>query len=84
MNNFHDSSFWLANGEFIKLRSVEFGYDLPKVIVSKIKMDRVRIYINGTNLFSFDHLKKYNIDPETSITGYPAMRTYTLGTQIKF
>jgi hypothetical protein len=52
--------------------------------VSKIKMDRVRIYINGTNLFSFDHLKKYNIDPETSITGYPAMRTYTLGTQIKF
>ncbi len=84
LNNFHDSSFWLANGEFIKLRSVEFGYDLPKVIVSKIKMDRVRIYINGTNLFSFDHLKKYNIDPETSITGYPAMRTYTLGTQIKF
>ena len=27
LNNFHDSSFWLANGEFIKLRSVEFGYD---------------------------------------------------------
>ena len=54
-------------GNLLNYEVLNLDMILPKVIVSKIKMDRVRIYINGTNLFSFDHLKKYNIDPETSV-----------------
>jgi hypothetical protein len=81
-NNFGTySSFWQRNGNFLKLRSLELGYTIPDATVERIGMKSVRIFVNGTNLFSLDKLE-YS-DPEI-VSGYPAVKTVSLGTRIKF
>ncbi|OAQ38979.1 SusC/RagA family TonB-linked outer membrane protein [Pedobacter psychrophilus] len=81
INNFQNSSFWIKDGSFVKLRSVEFGYSIPKQFLNKVKIGDARFFVNGNNLFSFDHIE-YG-DPE-SLTGYPVLRTFVLGTKIQF
>jgi TonB-linked SusC/RagA family outer membrane protein len=80
LNNFQSSSFWQRNGDFIKLRSVEVGYTVPKTMVERVKLNDARIFINGTNLYSWDHMDF--TDPET-ITGYPPVKTFSLGIRIQ-
>lgn len=82
MNNYQKSSFWNKNGDFLKLRSLEIGYTIPKPMTKKIMVDEVRVYFNGTNLFSLDHMEGH-VDPET-LSGYPAMRTFSLGIDVRF
>ncbi|CAL1516338.1 TonB-dependent receptor [Chitinophaga sp. MM2321] len=83
LNNYRYSSFWQRNGSFIKLRSLEVGYTLPPNTLSKIHINMLRVFINGTNLFSIDGIDG-NIDPETLSVGYPAVRTLSAGTRIRF
>ena len=83
LNNYQFSSFWQRDGSFIKLRSLELGYTLPGQLVNKIKLINARIFINGTNLFSLDHLKGY-VDPEVSGVGYPPLRTVSAGVRVQF
>ncbi|WP_159475011.1 TonB-dependent receptor [Dyadobacter sp. 3J3] len=80
LNNYQFSSFWQRNGNFIKLRSAEIGYTLPGSFSEKIRINAVRVFVNGTNLFSLDKVK-YG-DPE-SLTGYPVTRTLTAGIKIQ-
>ena len=81
LNNQQWSSFWQRDGSFIKLRSLELGYSLSDEIIKRLHMGNARVYLNGTNLFSID--KMDFTDPESS-SGYPAMRTYSIGTRIQF
>jgi TonB-linked SusC/RagA family outer membrane protein len=80
LNNFQGSTFWTRDGSFIKLRSAELGIDLPQTIVEKVRLSSAKIFINGTNLFSWDHVDI--ADPET-LGGYPAVRTVSLGAKIQ-
>ena len=80
LNNYQFSSFWQRDGSFVKLRSAEIGYALPAQLTDKVRISSARIFINGTNLFSWDNIE-YG-DPE-SLTGYPVMRTLTLGLNIQ-
>jgi TonB-linked SusC/RagA family outer membrane protein len=59
-----NSTFWLHNVKYIRARTIELGYSLPKGLLEKIKLQRARIYINGYNLFSIDNLKEFGVDPE--------------------
>lgn len=81
-NNYRFSSFYQRDGSFIKLRSAEIGYSFSNKLVSKIRLNSARLFINGTNLFSLDHIK-YG-DPEALGTGYPPMRTLSLGVKTVF
>ncbi|MGN6801868.1 MAG: SusC/RagA family TonB-linked outer membrane protein [Ginsengibacter sp.] len=58
------STFWLHNVSYIRARTIEIGYSLPKSILDRAKIQSARIYINGYDLFSIDNLAKYNVDPE--------------------
>lgn len=80
-NNFVPSTFWQKDGSFIKLRSLEIGYNLPERITGKLGMENVNVFVNGTNLFSIDRLEY--TDPET-LFGYPSLRTFSIGTSIQF
>ena len=82
MNNYQRSSFWQENGNFLKLRNLEIGYSLPENVKKKLSVENVRVFFNGTNLFSFDHMDSFT-DPEV-LTGYPAMRIYSLGLNVQF
>lgn len=80
-NNYQASTFWLENGDFLKLRNIELGYTFKDFLkATKLKAD-LRLYVNATNLFSLDHLK-YS-DPEI-LSGYPAVRTYSFGLKLNF
>lgn len=81
-NNYLYSSFWQRNGDFLKLRNVELGYTISGPKMAKAGIQGLRIYLSGTNLFSLDHMEGY-ADPEV-LYGYPAVRTFNLGFNLKF
>jgi hypothetical protein len=81
ITNFQPSSFWQRDGSFIKLRSVELGYNLASEFVKKIHLTSARFFINGTDLFSLDHMDF--TDPE-NLSGYPSVSTYSIGVRIQF
>lgn len=83
-NNSQYSSFWQVNGNFLKLRYLELGYTLPASVSNKIFMQKLRVFANGTNLFSLHKMGKYiNADPE-GLEGTPQMRTISMGVKIDF
>ena len=85
LNNYQESSFWQKNGNFLKMRNLEIGYTIPQELTRKIKIEKIRCYLNGTNLFSLDHMDGM-MDPEsvTAGIGYPVMRTYSVGLSVQF
>lgn len=86
-HNMQNSTIWRHKGDFIRLQNIEIGYNIPKALLSKVKIADARIYINGYNLFSIDDLKKYNISvdyPNAGVTAYPEMRVYNVGVNVKF
>lgn len=86
------STWWLRNAAFLRLKSVELGYTLPKQLNKKIGVENLRVYVNGSNLFTIDKIKEF--DPEIStnavnyqangITAYPLQRTITAGLTVTF
>lgn len=80
-NNYRQSTFWYRNGDFLRVRTLEFSYSLPRSILSNINVDKVKFFVRGLNLFTFDHLKI--IDPETMSNGYPVMKSINLGINLQ-
>lgn len=79
-NNYKNSSVWMEDGSYLKLRSLDFYYDFkfkPSSALSKI-----RLYVRGNNLFSIDKIKY--MDPEDISLSYPTTRSYTCGAIINF
>lgn len=83
--NYIKSDYWIKNGSFLRLRNVELGYTLPKSFLKKINASSVRVYVNGLNLLTFDHLPNDDIDPESNnALSYPIFKAYNLGVSVKF
>lgn len=78
-NNYKDDgSRWLEDGSFIRLRALTLGYTLPKLLTQKIKLDRVRLSVTGSNLFL---ITKYTgLDPESSSSSSQNAQGIDLGT----
>lgn len=75
---------------YLRLKSVELGYTIPRSTLKKIKIDGIRFYINATNLFTFCNSELKNIDPEkqekdwdANLT-YPIMKAMNIGVNINF
>lgn len=81
-NNYLPSSLWTESGWFLKLREMELYYNLPHGIVDKWKLENVRIFMRGNNLFSIDDVKI--LDPEAVSFAYPTARTYSIGVNVNF
>lgn len=83
-NNYRNSSLWIKDGSFLRLRHVELGYTLPVHLLRPIGMDHLRVFVNGVNLVTWSPLlKKYDLDPET-MNGYAAMKSINFGFTVKF
>ena len=81
-NNFRNNDIWIVENSFVKLRNVQIYYKLPQRLVGKVKMSDASIFLNGSNLFSIDHLPVS--DPEFIGANYPLMTTYSFGVNFKF
>lgn len=80
-NNYQNSSFWMRSGAALRLRNVELGYTLPKAWQEKIRLNNLRVYVNGTNLLTWSGLD--GVDPER-LGGYPPLKSYNLGITARF
>ena len=82
-----NSSFWLTNMSYLRLRTMELGYTLPKTLAEKAKLQKVRFYVNTYNLFSLDKLRKLGVEPEIMDENglqYPQNRLVNLGVNLSF
>lgn len=75
------STYWLRNGDFVRLRSLELGFNFPKSLLSSIGLSSANLYFRGMNLFTLDHIGYF--DPEV-LEGYPVMKSYNIGLNIKY
>lgn len=81
------SSRFMNPADFMRLKSLTIGYDIPKHITSKVKISNARVYFNGQNLWT---LAAYNVyDPEVNEYGSrgwetPIGKTYTFGVEFSF
>jgi len=85
-NNAYASTFWFRDGKYVRMKSAQIGYTLPKNLTSKIGSDNIRLYVEGTNLFTLSALPA-GIDPERpGVTNgyYPQQRTIMGGLTISF
>lgn len=83
------STFWLIPGDYIRLKTAEIGYTLPKSWLSRLRMKDIRLYSNGYNLFTWTKLaKRYQLDPEvtsgTARVNYPPQRIINFGISATF
>ena len=80
-HNWQNSTFWLRNGNFFRLSDITLGYTLPRHLLSRVGIDKIRLYFTGTNLCAADHLKAGDTEVQT---GYPLMRTFKIGLNLNF
>jgi TonB-linked SusC/RagA family outer membrane protein len=83
----YESSRFLYDGSYIRLRDLMFSYSLPRNVLSKAKIASTRFYVRGQNLFTWVKDKRYNTDPEVTIDGVmsqrpPIFRTLLFGVDI--
>jgi hypothetical protein len=84
-NNAVTSSWWVKNIDFVRLKTADFGYNLPKTLLKTIGFKSARVYVQGLNLLYWSPFKLWDPELNTSNgTAYPNIRTLTLGVQANF
>ncbi|ASZ13993.1 TonB-dependent receptor [Chitinophaga pendula] len=83
------SDYWQIRGDYVKLRNVEIAYTLPKRWVQAIRLNQVRVYANGSNLYTWMFGRNlYDVDPEVSSNTeggvYPNQKVYNFGLNVSF
>lgn len=79
------NTYYLKSNNYLRLKNIELGYNLPSELGSKIGVGNLRVYVNGLNLFTIDKIKIW--DPEaTSSNGqyYPQSRVLNAGVRVTF
>jgi TonB-linked SusC/RagA family outer membrane protein len=79
------TDFFLYDATFVRLKNIDLGYTLPKSLISKIKLDDVRIFVSGFNVLTWAKEIKWT-DPELNgnILYYPPQRIFSMGINVKF
>ncbi len=84
-NNQRTSTYWLVDASMVRLKSVEIGYTLPKSLLSKIKMEKIRIYVNGYNLYTWSASDLMDLEARSShYVVYPIQRIINAGLNVTF
>lgn len=84
-NNFVNSTYWIVNGGFLKLRNVELGYTLPHKLTERFSINAVKLFTRGHNLLTLSKIK--DLDPENldaGIGNFPLCSTVTAGLSVSF
>ncbi|WP_186755459.1 SusC/RagA family TonB-linked outer membrane protein [Echinicola salinicaeni] len=82
-----NSTWWLTNIKYIRMRTASIGYTLPPKVLSKLKIERARVYFTTYNLFSIDNVHQFGIDPEVRDPNglqYPQNVNMNLGFNLTF
>ena len=83
-NNNRNSTWWLRDGAFLRLKSIEFGYSFTDKLAQKLGFSAGRVYVSGTNLLTFSKFKLWDIEMGGNGLGYPIQKGANLGLNINF
>jgi TonB-linked SusC/RagA family outer membrane protein len=81
---------WRMDATYLRIKTVELGYNIPSQFTKKIGLNSVRLFLNGYNLWTFCHEDLKDMDPERDEGAYgagntyPIMRSFNMGLNIKF
>lgn len=78
------SSYFVENGSYLKLRTLQIGYTLPAKFLSKLKMTSARVYLSGQNLLTIKSNSLTCSDPENPDWNYPLATSVSFGLQLGF
>ena len=81
-NNYQESTIWYRNVTWVKMRDCELYYRFPSRLLQKVKLTDAKIFVQGQNLLSFDNIPA--MDAENLNTGYPVMKSVSLGLSVVF
>lgn len=83
-NNVSNSTWWIRNGRFLRMKNAELGYTLPKSFFPSTGIESLRLYLAGQNLFNLSDFKLW--DPEMGGEGfnYPLQKVYSVGLTVSF
>lgn len=82
-NNNQNSTHWLANSSYLRIKNVEVGYSFPKSVTSKLNITGLRVFFSGVNLHTFSNFELW--DPDQTVgTVYPQNKVYNLGLSLAF
>jgi len=85
--NFENSTFWLQDASYLRLKNLQLGYTFPAAMVQKIALRDLKVFVNAQNLLTFTKME--NWDPEKNLTQdniftYPQVKTYSAGINVTF
>jgi hypothetical protein len=93
-NSFTLHSWAVEDGSFIRLNNITLGYNFPKSIIQKMKVQRLRLYVTGNNLAVFTNYSGYDpevstrrstpVTPGVDYSAYPRSRTFIAGVNLTF
>jgi len=83
-NNQVPSTWWMRNGAFLRLKTVEVGYNLPKGFAERVHLRNIRIYGSGNNLFQLRSFKLWDPEQAGNAFNYPIQRVFNLGLNLEF
>jgi TonB-dependent starch-binding outer membrane protein SusC len=88
-NASESSTRFLYKGDYIRLRDLTLGYNVPKTFLSKIKVENANIYVRGANIWTWTKDKNLPYDPETGVSSQTNLevfipKTYTVGIKLGF
>ena len=79
-----NTSYWLRNGAYLRLKNLNIGYNLPKSILNPLGLTQAQVFMNATNLFCISDVTEF-LDPEQEYyDSYPLMRTFSFGLNFTF
>jgi len=82
-SNTYPSDFYTKKADYLRLKTLSVGYNLPKSTLQKVNIQNLRLYIAANNIFTISELTRYSVDPEApnGYGGYyyPQMRTISFG-----
>lgn len=83
-HNQRQNSFFLKNGAYLRLKNIEVSYTVPAKWINYVGMSSCRLYVNASNLITWDHLDDL-VDPESNGSNrYPIMKTVNFGVNVVF
>ena len=88
-HNYRPSTLWIRDASYLRLKNLEVGYTFTGGFVKRLNLNSVRLYFNGSNLFTWTDV--VDLDPEApsrsgnvEINTYPLQKVYNIGLNINF
>jgi TonB-dependent starch-binding outer membrane protein SusC len=86
-NNFLPSTFWLRDGSYLRMKNVQLSYAVPAKWLSKVKINKVNVFINAENWLTFTKYKDFDIESvvnASTLYHYPMLKTLSGGVNVTF